>query len=350
MPSIKWGFRMRAKKLPSGNAWIVTVYAGKDPVTGKTKQKSFTGLTKAEAERKAAAFSDQRKRQKWNDPTVGEAIDGYIRAKEAVLSPSTIRGYVRMQRNNFSKIDGIRIRDLTQEDLQIFVSELSRDLSAKTVHNVYALLSASVALYAPDLHFKVTLPTKKKTAQISPSDEDVAALYKAASPTIKKCIALAAFGSLRRGEICALKYGDIKCNSVHVHADMVQDKNGKWIYKDLPKTAESNRVVTLPEEAVRILGEGEPDQYVIEYATPGSISRVFLKLRSRFGLSVRFHDLRHYYASIGAVLGIPSLYLAEFGGWRKDSPIMRDVYQNQIEPMKAQYSDIMTEHFAKVMK
>lgn len=349
MPSIKWGFRMRAKKLPSGNAWIVTVYAGKDPVTGKTKQKSFTGLTKAEAERKAAAFSDQRKRQKWNDPTVGEALAGYIAAKEAVLSPSTVRGYERML-PRFDSIQNIRIRDLTGERVQLFISELSEKYSAKTVKNVYGLLVPSVALYAPDLQIKATLPTQQKIKRISPSDADVGMLFDGASDKMKKCIALAAFGSMRRGEICALKYKDIAGNVVSIHADIVQDKNNKWIYKEYPKTEESTRELYLHDNIIRLLGSGVPDAFVVGYADPGSITQGFIKLRKRFGSSVRFHDLRHYYASIGAALGIPALYLASFGGWRKDSPIMLNTYQNEIAPIADQYARAIADHAAKIVK
>ena len=330
-----------AKRLPSG-AYRVQVYSHTDN-TGKKHRESFTAPTKREAEALAAEWAANKDRRKRSDLTVGEAIDGYIAAKEGVLSPSTIRGYVRMRRNNYQRIERYPLRRLTSEDLQLFVSDLARSMSPKSVHNIYALLTASIGLYEPDLTFRVTLPAKCKKKQSSPSDADVAALFKAASPTMKQCIALAAFGSCRRGEICALTYDDLEGNILHITRDVVQDKDGVWHVKDMPKNSESIRNVHLPDKVVKLFPEGSGP--LVHYKNPNSINHTFDKLRKRVGVAVRFHDLRHYYASIGAVLGIPDNYLADFGGWRRGSGVMKEVYQNNITTMSDLYARKMAQHF-----
>jgi hypothetical protein len=86
-----------AKKLPSGS-WRVQVYSHKD--NGKKVYESFTAPTKAEAEMKAAKYAMQKKLRARYDLTVKDALEGYINAKEGVLSPGTIRGYDRMRNNN----------------------------------------------------------------------------------------------------------------------------------------------------------------------------------------------------------------------------------------------------------
>lgn len=338
----------KAKKLPSG-AWNVSVYSHSE--NGKRKYISFTGISKAEVELRAAEYKNTKHRRRYVDLTVAEAVDGYISSKDGVLSPSTIRGYRRMERNNFDGIKGKKIRSLTSEDMQLFVSSLSlSDQSPKSVRNIYALLTASVALYAPDISFRVTLPAKRKKEQISPTDEDVARLFNAADPKLKICIALAAFGSLRRGELCALKYGDIRGDSVYVHADIIQDKDNNWVYKDIPKEAESVRLAPLPHEIIELLGSGDPDEYIVKYAIPNTVSNRFNKLRHKLGIEgIRFHDLRHYYASIGAVLGVPDTYLSDFGGWSRNSSVMKEIYQNKIVPISEIYAKKMTDHFKGVI-
>lgn len=337
-----------AKRLPSGT-WRCRVYSHKED--GKSVYQSFTASTKQEAERLAASFASSRPRYGHATLTVGEAITGYIAAKEGVLSPSTIRGYDKMARNNFGSVWNMEVRKLTSENLQVFVSNLSADHSPKYVRNIYSLLSSAISMYAPDLVFRITLPAKQKKKRVSPSDDDVSALFNSASPMIKLCIALGAF-SLRRGEICALKYSDIDKEhcTVTVHADMVQDKAGKWNYKEIPKTDESNRTVTLPKEIIDMVDDGDPEDFIVKYSAPNSLSRAFLKLRRRLGYeSVRFHDLRVYYASIATVLGLPQTYIADFGGWRQDSPVMKDVYQNRIDPVADRYAHVMADHFSAVV-
>lgn len=340
----------KAKKLPSGS-WRVRVFSHTDE-NGKKHRESFTAPTKAEAEMMAAEWAASKKRRARRDLTVGEAVDGYISAKEGVLSPSTVRGYVRMARNNIDLIKNKHIRKITSEELQVFVSDLAKKLSPKTVANVYNLVSASIAFYSPDIKFRVTLPAKRKVELPSPSDEDVQRLYNSASPTIKLCIALAAFGGFRRGEICALKYKDVDYEklSIHVHADMIQNKKGKWLYKEIPKTAEGNRTKKFPKEIIDMLGTGEPEEFIVKYASPGSVDRVFLKLKQRLDLpDIRLHDLRHYFASIGAIL-IPDIYLAKMGGWKKSSNVMKEVYQNNIVSMEEAYEKKMTDHFERLIQ
>ena len=335
-----------AKRLPSGS-YRVKVYDHSEH--GKKIYQSFTAPTKDEAEYQAAEWKRKKNRRAKFDMTIEDCLNGYISAKENVLSPSTVRGYLRMVKNNFESIKNIRINKITSETLQIFVSELAKDKSPKTVRNIYGLLVSAIGLYLPDMTFRVTLPQKCIKKEFSPSNEDVSALYERATKELKKCIALAAFGSLRRGEICALTFADLKGNTLSITKDMIQRKDNKWIVKDIPKTAASAREVRLPKKVIDLLGTGESNERIIKYKNPGSITQCFTKLRDRMGINIHFHQLRKFYASIGVVLGIPDTYLSDFGGWSKGSNVMKEVYQNNIVSMSDYYSDKMTEYFNKII-
>lgn len=337
----------KAHKLPSGS-WRVQICMGTD-AAGKKIRMSFTAPTKEEAELQARQFKAENQDLGIRAITAAEAIERYITAKTPVLSPPTIRAYRSYQKNHYAGIGKKKIITLTSEDMQLFISNLALEASPKTVANSYGLLASSVRLFCPDKVFNVSLPRRNTKRRISPSDGAVRALFQNADSELRKCIAISAFGSLRRGEICALRFRDISGNIVSVHADMVMDEAGEWIYKDIPKTSESNRAVRLPQEVIELLGFGAPDDYVISIS-PSRVSDRFIKLRKRLGLDgIRFHDLRHYYASIGAVLGIPDTYLSQFGGWKPNSPVMKTVYQNVIKDEAERYAKRMTKHFAKIL-
>ena len=330
-----------AKKQPNGQ-WKCRVYSHLDE-NGKQHLRAFYGRTKQEAEQKAATFSASTDRERHVDLTVHDAIDGYITAREGVLSPSTVLGYRRMLDRYYEPIAVRKIRKLNSADVQKFVSDLASKVSPKTVSNVYGLLTASVALYAPEIHWSIKLPTRAKKRPTVANSDQIRALYDAASPNLKKAIALSAFTSMRRGEICALLYGDIDGDIAHVHADLVRGPDG-WHRKETPKTSDSDRFVRLPHNVVELIGTGEPTERVVPI-TPDSITELFGELRDKLEIPIRFHDLRHYFASIAAVLGIPDAYTESFGGWRPGSRVMKSVYQNVISDERDSYSEKMGKYF-----
>ena len=325
----------KAKKLPSGS-WNVSVYSHTE--NGKRKYVSFTAPTKAQAELKASEYKTRKHRIARYDLIVSDALNGYIEAKKAVLSPSTIRGYMGML-DYFDPISNRRIRSLTNEDVQLFVSDLGTKLSPKTVQNIYGLLNVSVAFYAPDLFFRITLPTKQKKRPVSPSDDAVRTLLQNADDKLRLCILLGMRG-LRRGEISALKYEDVTDGMAHIHADMIKGPDGKWVYKEIPKTEGSDRYIRVPD-----VGTGSG--FIVKWK-PDTLTKRFIELRNKCGYDFTFHDLRHYFASTAAVLGIPDIYTADLGGWERNSSTMKSVYQNNISSMSEYYAEKMEKHLKKI--
>ena len=333
---------MKAKKLRSGS-WNVSVFSHMEG--NKRKYASFTAPTKDDALLMAAEFKAGKKRSVRHDLTVNDAVTGYITAKEGVLSPETVRGYLKIQRCNLGLIQNKRIRQLSSEEMQRFVSDLSIHMSPKSVRNIYGLVRASISMYAPDLYFRVTMPAKQKRRPESPSDEDVRALYAAATPRMKVRIALASLG-LRRGEICAVKYEDIDGDMLHVHADMVEDKNNNWIYKEIPKTSDSDRFVKLSPAVLELIGDGQG--YIVDVKPP-AVTASFIRLRNKVGLNSRLHDMRHFFASTAVLLNIPDVYTADLGGWGRNSSTLKSVYQNNVRSMSDYYQKKITSHMDSLM-
>jgi len=343
-----------ARRLPSGS-WRARAYSHTDE-NGKKIYMSFTASTKTQAESLANKFADNRQRSSGTVKTVKQCIEQYITVKTESLSPSTIRSYRNLQKKYYKELENKDIYKLTNADVQIMVNNLKGTLSEKSIKNVVKFFTAVISYFDEDIKFKVSLPQKEINDDIStvedrkaPSNDDVILLFKMASPWMQKCIALAAFSGIRRGEIAAIKYKDIlrDRNKIFIHRAFTMDENDNWILKP-PKTEGSIRLVNIPEEVIKLLGDGDPEDFIINY-NPNTISKMFIKLRDRMGIDIRFHDLRHYYASIGAVLGIPDIVLADFGGWTHNSPVMKEVYQDKITDIAEGYSKKMNSYFSDLL-
>ena len=129
---------------------------------------------------------------------------------------------------------------------------------------------------------------------------------------------------------------------------MVPDASDHYVYKEMPKTVDSVRDVCAPQELLDLIGSGDPDDRVVPI-TPDTITELFCRLRDDLGMTLRYHDLRHYYASIAAVLQIPTAYVESFGGWRPGSTVLRTTYENTIAPAADQYSRQMAAHFDDII-
>lgn len=331
-----------AKRLPSGN-YRVRVYSHTDN-SGRKVYESFTARTKQEAEMMATQFANDNDRNRAQDLTVKEAVQSYIDSNKAALSPSTIYGYMA-DAKRIDCIGNLRIRKLTSKDIQGLVTEMmNKELSPKTIKNTYALLRSSLTFSGIDKKFMVHLPSVSRKTKNSPENDQIEALYNAASKQMKIAIALGAFHSLRRGEIAALKYGDIQGNMLTIHADVVRGVDKKWNYKATPKTDASNRVVYLPQQLLDLIGTGDPDEFILGIY-PDSISASFRRLKRNLGIDITFHDLRHYFASLAVILDIPDVYTASLGGWRNNSSVLKTVYQGNIVSMQEAYANRINEQY-----
>lgn len=332
------------KKLPSGR-WRVRVYDYTDDA-GIKHYRSFTAATKKECAFMAAEFAQNKDRIASGDLTVGEALDEYIRVKSEVLSQSTIRGYKTQRKNYYQSIERYKIRALTSPVVQEWINKLAVRISPKTVSNVNGLLMATVGMFAPELHLHVTLPRKQASNLYTPSDTDVKALLAAITDDeLYLAVLLAAFGPLRRSEICALTDTDIHGNIISVSKSMVKDDKGEWHIQPRPKTDSSFRKVDFPDFVI----EHIPDKSgQIFDATPDQISMRFCRTIQKNNLpSFRFHDLRHYSASIMHAIGIPDQYIMQRGGWATDG-VMKAVYRGAIDEQTAKMNQKINQYFSEL--
>lgn len=338
--------KKKKNQLPSGNV-RVQVYDYTDD-NGKKHYKSFTAATKAQAKALANDWKAHKKEHRAENITVSDMVSRYIDLKENVLSPATVRGYRAMLKNRFGgEFGNVRLDDLNNRIIQLWVSDLAVFLSPKSVSNAHGLLSAALDIFYPEYNLKTTLPAKKKPELYCPSDEDVQTLLRHIQGTdLEIAVLLAAFGPLRRGEICALTDKDIRGNCVIVSKSMVQNSYREWIIKQ-PKTYSSYREVELPSFVIEKMAGRKGS---IVRANPEQITNRFVRTLKKTDLPhFRFHDLRHYAASIMHAIGVPDQYILERGGWSSDN-VMKSVYRNVISLESKKQNKKINSHFEKLTK
>ena len=357
----------KAKKLPSGS-WRCLVYSHSEPMTDKAgkpvmdaktgKQKmrrvyeSFTSddptsAGKREAERMAAVFAAQKELPQQSPVTMtfGEALDTYIKSREPVLSPSTVRDYRRIQRRNIQSLMNIHLNRLTQENIQYAINVESASLSPKSVRNIHGLISAVLKQYKPSMRLITALPQKVRPHLYIPTDAEVGLLMQHVTGTdMELPVLLAAFGPMRRGEICALDTDHIVGNRVHVCRNMIRTPDNEWIIKQ-PKSYAGDRFIDYPDF---VADKWKEKTGRITELTPGGITDHFRTTLQKAALPhFRFHDLRHYSASIQHALGIPDAYIMQRGGWGSDSTL-KAVYRHALADQTKTMDNIANSHFEQL--
>ena len=336
----------KAKKLPSGN-WRTQAYDYTDNA-GKRHYKSFTAGTKKEAEYLAAEFALNKKSvNNLLDITFGQALDEYIQNRSSVLSPATIREYRRSRRCDLQDLMDIKVCNLSQDVIQQVINKEAQTHSPKSVRNMHGLLSAVIKTYRPDFALNTDLPKKVRPNIYVPSDAEISQLMHFVKGDVMELpILLAAFGPMRRGEICALHSDNISGNIVHVCSNMVLDVNKKWIIKT-PKSYAGDRYIEYPgfvaEKWKNISGR-------LTDLHPNNITDRFDTILSRSGIHhFRFHDLRHYSASIQHALGVPDAYIMQRGGWGNDG-VLKAVYRHAMDSKIEEMNALTNNHFESIMQ
>lgn len=289
---------------------------------------SITELTKKEAEAKAAAVKlGMQSTQKRRDITVGEAIDLYIESKDAVLSPSTIAGYKKQRANTLQSIMDIPVASLTQEAVQVAINNMARTKSPKYVKNAHGLLTAALRIYRPDFVLHTTLPQKEKHEIVIPSTEDVQKIAQfVKGKKFELPFLLAAWMGLRASEIRGLTWDCIGKDTIHIKHALVDGPDGPVL--KLTKTYSSDRVLPAPPYIMQLIAaQPHTDEFVIHY-NRNQLYKCLERSCKSLGLQhYRFHDLRHYQASVMLSMGVPDKYAMERMG-HASTNMLKNVYQH----------------------
>ena len=320
--------------------WEGRYTAGHDPETGKAIYKNVLGRSQAEVKEKLkqaigeAQTLDITKAGKY---TVGEWMEvwfqDYAKIKVRPSSHQTYQGYI--QNHIGANIGDIPLEKLTSLDLQKFYKKLlttgrvdrveakgqPKGLSAKTVRNIHQILSSALKL-AQEQRLILTnpaegcaLPRVEHQEMKTLTTVQLASFFREARESgVFELYYLELATGLRRGELLGLKWEDIDLERGDLRVRrQVSRINGEVVEAPL-KTKNAYRTLPLAEDTVSVLKEQRrkvgnspwvfpsPNGGPI---SPDSVLHMLHRVLKRAGLpKVRFHDLRHTFATLALQNGV----------------------------------------------
>lgn len=338
---------MKAHKLPSGAYRVRVFYYDAD---GKRHAKSFTDPDKDTAKRMAQDYEYTHASTPLTSGSFGKLMDAYITARTALLSPSTIRGYVAIQKrltSDYRRFCEAPAYTLSKGDVQGVINSITEAGSKpKTIRNIHGLIMG--VLKENGIHVaRTTLPPKQPREITVPDEPTVREVLKAVKGTeLEVPVMLAAFAGLRRGEVCALKIEDIDFRKkiVHVSKDVVLGPDKEWHTKH-PKTKASDRYIDFKglEKVLKVIKK----QGYVTHMDPGQLDYKFRnKVREVLPKKkwFRFHDLRHFCASYLHSLSVPDSYIMQRCGWENDA-CLKNIYRHTLADQEKKFAAIANENF-----
>ncbi|ANU55823.1 site-specific integrase [Acutalibacter muris] len=262
-------------------------------------------------------------------------------------------------------------------DKAFSIQKNQRSLSAKTVVEHHRLISTVLeqaskeGLVPFNVAGKATLPKVEKKEVNYFQPEQVAAIRETleTEPIKWRTIThLLLITGARRGEILGLKWDKVDFEAEHIHiCNSVLYSADIGIYESTPKTATSNRYVSLPRETMEMLREYriwqnterlrlgtyyENQGFVFTQDNgcpmhPDSVTDWLAKFSKRHGLPhITTHAFRHTMASMLYFNGVDSVSISKRLGHAQVSTTA-NIYAHVMEEADERNADILAEVFLK---
>lgn len=309
--------------------WEARITIGRNPVTGKQMQQSFSGKTQKEVREKMQAAAVAVNDGTYTPPskmTVGQWLDIWASEYLGNLKPGTAAMYKsRLQTHVIPSLGGIKLSSLTPHAVQAFINGLEGQStgSIQQIYRVFSIaMNKAVQLdYIPKNPATHCVIPKRVQKDIQPLDDaQTAAVLEAAKGTYAQhLITVALFSGMRISELLGLTWDciDTEKGTITINKQLarpafrkdsvfISPKNGKTrIIAPAPSVFVALNEQRLKQMETRLkAGQNWNNEnnlvFTAEDGTPFNQYRAenaFRSIQKRAGLEgVRFHDLRHTYA------------------------------------------------------
>ena len=321
--------------------WEGRYTAGRDPQTGKRINKNVLGRTQAEVREKLkAAMVDAQVLDvsREGEYTVATWLKTWydLYAKPNVRVATADRYRLMIETYTIPRIGKIKLKKLTSRDLQRLYKDLMGKgrVNTKSGHGDPGLSSTTVRSVHLMLHCAFERAVKERLIPRNPTDDCIAPKVrkiemKILAPEHIKAYLDAAdrrgllpmfylelVSGLRKGELVALLWTDldVQNKTISVSKQYIKNPNGE-LPLSRPKTETSVRRVSIPQTAVDLLIQEHnkhpsnpfmfPSPATGEMYYPDSIVNLHKKILKDAGLEhIRFHDLRHTFATVSLQNGV----------------------------------------------
>ena len=337
----------KARKLPSGKWFIQLRLGGQSvPVTAFSEKAVRIEAERIKAEYRAGYYEAQKTAQNATQGvtegiTIGEAVNRYIDARRHSASPSTLAGYLSIEKNRLANYKDRQIDSMMANDWQELVNAEAAKLSAKTVKNIWTLVSASVEAATGQKLPRVKLPQIAEKTDARPwlAPDEIERFLEAIKGKQIEIPALLALMSLRRSEMLALTWENVDLDRglLYVRGAKVYGPGHVLEAREANKSRTGRRAIRIfiPQLMEALAREQKPSGPVVEYA-PNSMYQAINRICRREGLPlVGVHGLRHSFASLCYYLGLGIRETMALGGWSSPDVVQRIYTHLSAQQMQA---------------
>lgn len=356
-----------------GTKWSFTIDVGRDPKTGKRKQKTKSGFnTKRDAQKACAELITQIENGQYveiSKDSISEFLIQWLEnhAKQ-VLRPSTYDVHKwTIESQIIPAIGMLTLNKVTALDIQNFYNEkIKEGLSASYVRRMHSILHSSFekavkwGLIQKNIINAVD-PPRKELKEIQTWDIQTVRLFlsKIKGEYLRIVYVLALYTGMRKGEILGLRWKDIDFENKKISIRQTLYRTREGIIFQEPKTKTSRRMISVPDYVIdelkshRIqqnkwklqLGEAFVDKNLVvtnpmgNPMDPRGVKRNMDKLMKEIDVPIiRFHDMRHTHATIMLQLGEHPKVVSERLGHSK-VPVTLDIYSHVTPDMQKESAD-----------
>ncbi len=365
--------------------WEGRYTAGYESETGKRIIKNVLGKTQAEVKEKLAQAQQESAGLdvgRSEDYTVASWLKSWyeLYAKPNVRPATADRYQLIIETYTIPRIGKIKLNKLTSRDLQKLYKDLMERgrIQKRSGKGNPGLSSTTVRSVHLTLHCAFERAVKERLIPRNPTDDCIAPkvqkvemktlrpehlkfyLEAADARGVLPMFYLELVSGLRKGELVALLWDDldIQNRTISVSKQYIKNPSGK-LTLSRPKTETSVRRVSIPQEAVDLLiqeHEKHPENpYLFPSSTtgemyyPDSVVKLHEKILKDAGLEhIRFHDLRHTFATLALQNGVDIKTVSSMLG-HYDAGFTLRTYTHATRQMQDQAAETMGNFMTQMM-
>lgn len=261
-------------------------------------------------------------------PTLAETFTRYLDAQHGITA-STRRAYADTARTSFGTLAQMPVDSITRADVDGWVAWLTHERGVRVGMPLQVLRATLRWAQTCEPPLRTTDPTagvrvrERSVRPVFLSDDDAALLVAHADPSIVLLLRTALGTGLRQGELFGLQTRDLDLRAGRASVTVNRAVERKYSAPTLstPKTANAYRTVPISDElagalAAHVAGR-KPTALVFPNPRTGELWRASTLAQTAWRLTreraadagmsepdVRFHDLRHTYASTMLARGV----------------------------------------------
>lgn len=253
--------------------------------------------------------------------TLVGACEAFLKAKENILSVSTVRGYRVLMGQIEPILAKTKISSITKPMIQTEVDRYSINHSPKSTRNYGVFITTVLAFYGNEIT-KIQYPQKVKHQGYIPTVPEMRAILARLNGSPYYIPVFLGTRGLRLSEVCGLDLNSLSADNI-LTIDKAKVRGERCYSIKGTKTTSSTRRLAIPDKIADLIRQ----QGYVYNGAPHTITRNLQRAQKALGITpFTFHQLRHFFASYTHYNGIVDKDIQDEAGWANDTT-MKNIYR-----------------------